>query len=60
MIEGFFGKMTRQFLIGIRVSTKQELVARVYKYFEEVNATPVVYHWKYRMDEFDLPISIAN
>ncbi len=60
MIEGFFGKMTRQFLIGIRVSTKQELVARIYKYFEEVNATPVVYHWKYRMDEFDPPISIAN
>ena len=52
--------MTRQFLKGIRVSAKQELVARIYKYFEEVNATPVVYHWKYRMDEFDPPVSIAN
>ena len=52
MIEGFFGKMTRQMLRGIRVSSKEELVERFYKYFDEVNETPVVYHWKYRMDEF--------
>ena len=52
MIEGFFGKMTRQMLKGIRVSSKQELVDRIYRYFDEVNETPVVYHWKYRMDEF--------
>lgn len=52
MIEGFFGKMTCQMLRGIRVSSKEELVERIYKYFDEVNATPVVYHWKYRMDEF--------
>lgn len=49
MIEGFFGKMTRQMLKGIRVSSKQELVDRIYQYFDEVNETPVVYHWKYRM-----------
>lgn len=52
MIEGFFGKMTCQMLRGIRVSSKEELVERIYKYFDEVNETPVVYHWKYRMDEF--------
>ena len=52
MIEGFFGKMTRQMLKGIRVLSKQELVDRIYQYFDEVNETPVVYHWKYRMDEF--------
>lgn len=52
MIEGFSGKMTRQMLRGIRVSSKEELVERIYKYFDEVNETPVVYHWKYRMDEF--------
>ena len=22
-----------------------------YKYFDEVNREPVVYHWKYKMDE---------
>ena len=60
MIEGFFGKMTRQMLRGIRVSTKQELVDRIYKYFDEVNETPVVYHWKYKMDEFDQSVGIAN
>ncbi len=54
MIEGFFGKMTRQMLRGIRVQTKQELVDRIYLYFAEVNETPVVYHWKYKMDEFGL------
>lgn len=52
MIEGFFGKMTRQMLKGIRVSSKQELVNRIYQYFDEVNEIPMVYHWKYRMDEF--------
>ena len=51
MIEGFLGKMTCQMLRGIRVSSKEELVERIYKYFDEVNETPVVYHWKYRMDE---------
>ena len=60
MIEGFFGKMTRQMLRGIRVSTKQELVDRIYKYFDEVNETPVVYHWKYKMDELDQSVGIAN
>ena len=60
MIECFFGKMTRQMLRGIRVSTKQELVDRIYKYFDEVNETPVVYHWKYKMDEFDQSVGIAN
>ena len=53
LVEGFFSKLTRQSLKGIRVKTKEELVERIYKYFEEVNADPVVYHWKYRLDEID-------
>lgn len=52
MIEGFFGKMTRQILKGIRVSSKHELIDRIYKYFDEVNEVPVVCHWKYKMDNF--------
>ena len=51
MIESFFSKMTKQMLRGIRVNTKQELKERIYQYFEEVNCEPVVYHWKYKMDE---------
>ena len=53
LVEGFFSKLTRQSLKGIRVKTKNELVERIYKYFEEINDIPVVYHWKYRLDEID-------
>ena len=53
LVEGFFSKLTRQFLKGICVKTKEELVKRIYKYFDEVNADPVVYHWKYKLDEID-------
>ena len=51
MIESFFSKMTRQMLRGIRVENKQELIDRIYKYFDEINKEPVIYHWKYKMDE---------
>ncbi len=54
MIEGFFSKMTRQMLRGIRVDSKEELKERILKYFEEVNAVPVPYKWKYKMDTIDL------
>ena len=53
LVEGFFSKMTRQMLKGIRVKTKDELVKRIYKYFEETNEEPVVYHWKYKLDEIN-------
>jgi hypothetical protein len=33
---------------------KQELAERIYKYFDEVNREPVVYHWKYKMDEISM------
>ncbi len=54
MIEGFFSKMTRQMLTGIRVDSKEELKERILKYFEEVNAVPVPYKWKYKMDTINL------
>lgn len=54
LIESFFGKMTKQFLRGLRVRSKEELVNRIYQYMNEVNASPVVYHWKYKMDEVAL------
>ena len=53
LVEGFFSKLTRQALKGIRVKTKEELVARIYKYFDEINENPVVYHWKYKLEEID-------
>ena len=53
LIEGFFSKMTKQMLKGIRVGTKDELVTRIYKYFEEINAEPVVYKWSWHLDDID-------
>lgn len=53
IVEGFFSKMTRQMLMGIRVDSKEELAERIYKYFDEVNAVPVPYKWKYKMDTID-------
>ena len=53
LVEGFFSKLTRQMLKGIRVKTKDELVQRIYKYFDEVNEEPVIYHWKYKLEEID-------
>ena len=53
LVEGFFSKLTRQSLKGIRVKSVEELKQRIYKYFDEVNADPVVYHWKYKLDEID-------
>jgi transposase len=51
LIETLFSKMTRSMLRGIRVATKQELIDRIHQYFAEVNADPVVFRWKYKMDE---------
>ena len=54
MIEGFFSKMTKQMLRGIRVKTKQELSERIYRYFAEINMEPVVFHWKYKLEDIDV------
>ena len=54
IIESFFSKMTRQTLRGIRVSTKEELIERIYKYFDEINEEPVIFRWSYKMSETNL------
>lgn len=53
MVEGFFAKMTHQMLRGIRVGSKEELAERIYLYFDEVNAVPVVHRWRHGMGEID-------
>jgi len=35
----------------MRVESKQELVDRIYKYCNEINKAPVVYHWTYKTDD---------
>lgn len=54
MVEGFFSKMTRQMLRGIRVSSKEELADRIYKYFAEINEEPIVFQWKYNLSDIDV------
>lgn len=54
MVEGFFSKLTKQMLNGIRVSSKDELESRIYQYFEEINEVPIPYHWSYKLDDIDL------
>ena len=60
MVESFFSKMTKQMLRGIRVKSKEELADRIYLYFEEVNAEPVVFHWKYKLDDIDVSEEIIT
>lgn len=54
LIESFFSKMTKQMLKEIRVKTKDELAARIYQYFDEINKEPIPYKWTYKMDSIDL------
>ena len=54
MVEGFFSKMTRQMLRGIRVKSNEELTNRIYRYFAEINEEPIVFHWKYNLDDIDV------
>lgn len=54
MVEGFFSKMTKQMLRGIRVKSKEELAEHIYRYFNEVNEEPVVFHWRYNLDDIDV------
>lgn len=50
LIESFFGKMAKTLLRGMRVSSAEELKARIELYLKEVNETPVVFRWKYKME----------
>ena len=45
-------------LRGIRVKTIEELKERIYAYFKEVNAVPVVFHWKYKLSEINQDESV--
>ena len=54
IVETMFSKMARSMLRGIRVASKQELVDRIHLYFEQINTDPVIYRWKFKMDEIDI------
>ena len=52
MIEMFFSKIARSFLRHIRVDSKRELIDRIYQGINAINEEPVVFKWKYKMEEF--------
>lgn len=50
LVESFFGKMAKTLLRGIRVASADELKSRIELYLQEVNETPVVFRWKYKLE----------
>ena len=54
LIESFFGKMARTMLRGIRVASKEELKRRIELFFEELNSDPVIFRWRYKLDELSV------
>lgn len=60
IIESLFSKMTRSMLRGIRVSSKEELKERLSQYFEDMNKTPTIFKWKYKMDKMAGGIVVDN
>lgn len=50
IVETMFSKMARTMLRGIRVASKQELIDRIHLYFDEINADPVVFRWKFKIE----------
>lgn len=54
IIESLFAKMTKTFLRGIRVNSKDELKQRILKWIKEINESPVVFRWKWGLDSISL------
>ena len=51
MIEMFFSKIARGFLRDIRVNSIKELEERIYLGLKLINDEPVVFHWKYKIED---------
>ena len=54
MIEMFFSKIARGLLRHIRVETKTELKERIYQGIDEINQEPVIFRWRYKMEDVSL------
>lgn len=50
LVEGFFSKMARSVLRGIRVASKDELKARILAYLDDRNREPIIHTWTYKLD----------
>lgn len=54
LIETFFSKLARSILRGIRVESKEDLKRRIELALHELNESPVVFRWKYKLDELSV------
>jgi transposase len=50
LVEGFFSKMARSMLRGIRVASKDELKTRILAYLDDLNHDPVIHSWTYKIN----------
>ena len=50
LVEGFFSKMARSMLRGIRFASKDELKARILVYLDDLNRDPVIHRWTHTID----------
>jgi len=56
IIECFFSKMVRNVLRGIRVDSLNELEERISQYIDKTNEEPVLFTWRYKMEErYEMP-----
>jgi len=44
-------KMTKTILRGIRVASKAELLDRIMRYLQDLNADPLVFRWRCKLEE---------
>jgi transposase len=51
LVEGFFSKLARSLLRGIRVASKAELKSRILAHLTDLNKEPVIHTWTYKIDE---------
>lgn len=53
IIESFFSKVARSVLRGIRVNSLDELRERISQYINRINDEPVLFTWRYKMEEWN-------
>ena len=51
LVEGFFSKLARSLLRGIRVASKAELKSRILAHLNDLNREPIIHTWTYKIDE---------
>ena len=54
LVEIFFSKLARTLLRGIRADSPDELAARIVQHLDALNEDPVVFTWKYRLEDIVL------